>query len=150
MKMSLADLQGLRPNLQPDHLQILAHENTAALDPFFNEANFITLPASSPQSVVVKFTLPAGMMGILRAVAMQTQDPNDINSVQWAVRFNGNPIQGLDKIIGQMSSFLLPLNVDMAMYDGYVVDIVAANLTAFDIAGAWAMVRGNFFGRTAR
>lgn len=147
--LALDDLLKCRTDLGPDQIQILAHENTAVLDPYFNESAFITL-AGSARAEVVSYRLPAGMLGILRAVAMQTSDPNDQNSIIWQVLMNGSPVLGLDNIIGIMSTFLFPLNVDVAMYDGYVVSIVAINQTVNPISNVWGMVRGNFFGRSQR
>lgn len=148
--LSLADLLKLRPDLTPDDLQILAHENTAVLDPYFNESNFITLAANAVHATIVTYTLPPGMLGILRAVAMQTVNVADQNNVIWEIQFNNSPPLGLDVIVGQMATFLFPLNVDMALFDGYTVRVVASNLTALPITGVWAMLRGNFFGRSNR
>lgn len=148
--LSMDDLQRLRSDLTADQWQILAHENTAVLDPWFNESDFILLPANGVQVPVVTYTLPAGMLGILRAVAIQTVDPADQNSVIWQVQFNQSPILGLDRVVGQMATFLFPLPWVQAMYDGYSVRVVASNLTGADIAGVWGMVRGTFFGRSVR
>lgn len=147
--LSLAEIQAIRP-LSPDELQVLAHENTAVLDDDFFQGSFITLAGNAQDTVVVSFTLPGTMLGILRQVAMQAPSPAQLDKIVWRIRFNGQAIHGYDRIRGPVSIGILPLNFDKAMYAGWTVDVVASNNDPADIPGVFALVRGNMFNRTSR
>lgn len=124
---------------------ISAHENTAVLDKTINEANFITLGGFAVRSVVVRKSLEQGMLGILRAVALQTPVLSDLDNIIWQLRVNGNAEIGLDSVQGPMATFLFPKPVLMPLYKNSVIDIVATNLVAAPIVHVAGMLYGNFF-----
>jgi hypothetical protein len=124
---------------------IAAHENTAVLDQMINEANFISLAGFAVQSVVVQKSLEQGMLGILRAVALQTPNLISLDFIDWQVTVNGNPVIGLDSIRGPMATILFPKPTLIPLFKNSVVRIVATSLQAAPIAHTTAMLYGNFF-----
>jgi hypothetical protein len=140
-------LLNMAPNGQPlsDIETISAHENTAVLDQMINEANFITLAGFAVNTVVVQKSLDPGMLGILRAVALQTPNQADIFNLIWQVQVNGNAVIGLDSIQGPMATLLFPKPTLIPLYKNSVVRIVAASLIAAPIVHVTAMLYGNFF-----
>jgi hypothetical protein len=133
------------PDLISDYATIRDHEARAVYDHWFNEAAPITLGANAVDSVVVSFALPTGHVGILRNFAMGLENASDFDNVRWRLRVNRDPVVGFDNIVGQLSTFIVPVELLIPLEKNATVDVVVSNLTAAPITNVTALVRGTFF-----
>ena len=124
---------------------INAHLFPQISDHDFNEAGPITLAASASRSVVVSFTIPRGMLGILRSFATAVQNAADWGRVRWALTINASPVHGYDNLLGPISDILYPRIMAKPLFQGQVIRVVATNLTATAISNVTAAISGNFF-----
>lgn|SRR5512137_315319 len=85
---------------------IAAHAtNPWLISEYMNEANVLTIPASSDFVRVLAFRVPANQLGILDGFTNGVTDRSQYDQVTWQIRVNDAAIPGYDLIQGPIGLF---------------------------------------------
>lgn len=93
----------------------------------------IDLPAGSPFIQVVRFRLPAQMIGVLTSFVYGCATIDDFDFVQWQLRINNQPQVGYDNMVGPMATFVFPEPLQLNLPTDTTVAIFARELSGLAI-----------------
>lgn len=111
-----------------------------------NEANFLTIPASSGFIPILTYTVPARNAGILEGFTNAVSAVQQFDYVQWQVRINDAAIPEWDLIGGPIGFF--PDVVQRMLYplfQGNTVTVLANNISTIPAPFITAKILGRVF-----
>jgi hypothetical protein len=131
----------------PAALQVIqAH----ALNPFlvhdeFNEANFVTLPASAPFTRIVSVQVPQGRLGLLNSFFVAVANFADWDFLTFQLRVSQAGHMSFDEIQGPMSDIVRYRQTFVPLLTGATIEIVVSSVLALPIPFVTAGLIGRFF-----
>lgn len=128
---------------------IAAHSEASPWDYPFNQADAVSIAASTNDQTVVSFRIPSGMAGVLDGFANGVENMADWDQITWRVLVGGQPIPGFDNIQGAMGSVNFPVKVGWPIFgDSQLVSVIASNTGATALTNVCAVLTGRYFANT--
>jgi len=84
---------------------------------YFNVGEGVTTVPKNTTVILAKLSIPLGFSGVLKEIRQfhEAANPNTSNSITWALRINGNPVNNFTDWVGAMSTLAIPLQLNIPL-----------------------------------
>ena len=134
--------------VNPNTVDVIAYYASQPWLPseYINEANFLTIPASSPFVTLLTYTVPARQCGYLEGFCNSVSSWAQFDYVQWQVRVNDAAVNEWDLISGPIGFFPdVVQRFFWPLFQGQTVTVLANNAATIPAPFIAAKILGRVF-----